>query len=767
MTPFRFFGKFIFLFFVIQVIAPLMTIGQECSFEVFSDEFNYEGEPDPDHWNYETGAGGWGNNERQNYTDERDNSYVSDGTLKIHAKKSETGAWTSARLVTSGKASWLYGRFEIRAKLPRGVGTWPAIWMMPQESVYGTWPKSGEIDIMEHVGYDPGIIHGSIHTEAFNHKDNTQKGGSIEVSDAQDEFHVYSIEWTPDEIKWFVDEEEYFSFSNRNTSYKEWPFDQPFFLILNIAIGGDWGGVEGVDSDLEEAVMEIDYVRVYQDFISDFSVEGPDVAGEGEEVSFSVPSLDNVEYHWEIPSDAQVLSGENSSEITIEWGSSSGTIGCRIVSECEEKEGDVREVRLVKSPQEAPFVLSPLNEENQPLWQVPEQDEGNQFALESTSKGNLKVDYSVSSPQSNPYIRLPLSFLGDFSEFRSVRIPVKVLGGDAPGLLRLDLVDRKGRVNTYDLFKIDDIVSNKHFHIYGHTFSGSISQWDMEQIEEVRLYVNYGGSGRAGEGTFVLGDIRLAPDDYFEDPLTPENDKFEVSTETGSGGWQVNEPVAGEIGLSGGEKLQISYSELAPSSENYIQLNFDQPIDLHDYAKLNFAFSPEGEWPGEIKAAVIDGSGVFNEEDLFTIEDFSFSDEQNTLSYTYGDVEDGGEFLPCRVEALRIWLDKDAEVNHEVDFSIDSIWFSEYNPWNSIFRPKKYLNFKIWPNPAKNSLYFEDLSSDVKSYQIYSMEGRIVTQGTIDYKNTIDVSNLHNGLFVLILRTNNNQVYRGKFQIRK
>jgi len=767
MTLFRFLGKFLFFFLVFQVIASAMTMGQDCSYEVFSDEFDYEGEPNPDHWNYETGGGGWGNNELQTYTDSRDNSYVSNGTLKIHAKKSESGAWTSARMVTSGKASWKYGRFEIRAKLPKGRGTWPAIWMMPQESVYGTWPKSGEIDIMEHVGYDPGIVHGTIHTEAFNHQDGTQKGGRIEVPDAQDNFHVYSIEWTPEEIKWFVDGEQYFSFSNRNATYKEWPFDQPFFLILNIAIGGDWGGAQGIDPELKEAVMEIDYVRVYKDFLPDFEVKGPEAAEEGEEVSFSVPFRDNVDYFWNIPEEAEVIEGEGTNTLTLKWGSTSGPVGCRIVSECEEKEGEVRYVKLIKRPIDAPFVVPSLDDENRPVWHVPEQEGGNSFYLRSVDEA-VQVNYSVESPASNPWIVYPFAFLGDFSEFRAIELPVKVIDGDAPSVLRFDLVDKYGNVNTSDLFKINEIVSNNHFHIYRYTFGGSTAGWRMDEIVEARLYVNYGLSGKMGEGVLQIGDIQLAPEGFFPNILMPKGDRFEVTTETDETGWEVNEMVSEDITLSGGEQIKISYSFSEGSDENYIQLDFDQPVDLHEFREMHVEFAPDGDWPGKIEAAIIDRNGVHNPDDLFIMDNFSFSEDSSSLYHVFGDVEDGGVFLPNRVQSIRLWLDRENGSDGHVEFSINDIWFVPKDPENSIFDQRGFFDGQVWPVPADKFIYFKSDVRIVNSWEIYSLNGRKIAHGKISGReNKIDVSNLSEGFFVLLLESDNGQVFSRKIYIRR
>ena len=163
----------------------------------------------------------------------------------------------------NSKDSWLYGYFEARLKVPVGKGTWPAFWMMPKN--FTAWPLDGEIDIMEHVGYDQNVIHASVHTEAYNHKIGTQKSARRTVPTAATEFHVYAVEWTTSYIKGFVDGVEYFKFSNDNQNNKNtWPFNAPFYLKLNLAWGGDWGGAQGIDPAALPATYEIDYVRVYQ-----------------------------------------------------------------------------------------------------------------------------------------------------------------------------------------------------------------------------------------------------------------------------------------------------------------------------------------------------------------------------------------------------------------------------------------------------------------------------------------------------------------------
>jgi beta-glucanase (GH16 family)/glycerophosphoryl diester phosphodiesterase len=236
---------------------------------VWAEEFNYFGLPDSTKWSYDTSKNskGWGNNEAQWYNAANlQNTQVSDGTLKIIAIEQATSnnKYSSGRLSTKSKGDWKYGKVEVRAKLPSGNGTWPAIWMLSSDNSYGGWPKSGEIDIMEHVGYDTDTVHSTVHTEKYNHVKGTQVGKATAVKTATTEFHVYSIEWQENEIRSYVDGILYFSFPKENSGFEAWPFDQRFHLILNLAIGGNWGGIQGIDNSRFPHVLEIDYVRVYE-----------------------------------------------------------------------------------------------------------------------------------------------------------------------------------------------------------------------------------------------------------------------------------------------------------------------------------------------------------------------------------------------------------------------------------------------------------------------------------------------------------------------
>lgn len=237
---------------------------------VWQDEFNDPREggkavlPSATNWSFETGNHGWGNNELQNYvagisgTDTCAKIY--NRSLKIVAKK--VGSQVLSVRMNSTQ-SWLYGYFEARLKLPVGKGTWPAFWMLPKN--FTAWPDDGEIDIMEEVGYNPNYISSSIHCKAYYHSIGTQKTAEKHVPTAQTEFHVYAVEWTEDFIKGYIDGVKYFEFNNDHQGNKNtWPFNVPFYLKLNLAWGGNWGGAQGVDETCLPATYEVDYVRVFQ-----------------------------------------------------------------------------------------------------------------------------------------------------------------------------------------------------------------------------------------------------------------------------------------------------------------------------------------------------------------------------------------------------------------------------------------------------------------------------------------------------------------------
>jgi beta-glucanase (GH16 family) len=249
---------------------------------VWADEFDKPGLPDASKWTFEEGF--IRNNEQQFYTRARsENARVENGMLVIEARKErfrnpafaaagkekrkpakgrEFAEYTSASVTTSGNVSWTNGRIEVRAKLPTGRGTWPAIWMLGNS---GAWPACGEIDIMENVGFNPDVIHANFHTKKYNHMIGTGKGSKITIPKPYEDFHVYAVEWRPDRLDFLVDKTNYFTFKNEGKGDAAWPYGKPQYLILNIAIGGAWGGQKGIDDSIFPQQMYIDYVRVYQE----------------------------------------------------------------------------------------------------------------------------------------------------------------------------------------------------------------------------------------------------------------------------------------------------------------------------------------------------------------------------------------------------------------------------------------------------------------------------------------------------------------------
>lgn len=235
----------------------------------FADEFDTPGAVDTTRWSFERGY--LRNGELQYYTPCQ-NAYVDkEGHLVIEARSDSafidgaTRPVTSASLTTHGHHDWRYGYVEVRAKVPASLGTWPAIWMLPSDSRYGRWPRSGEIDIMENVGFNPDNIHFSAHTERFNHMHGTQRTKVIQRPDAVNQWHVYAVKWTPDNITWLYDDEPQYSVSrSEGDDWTAWPFDADFYLIINLAFGGGWGGERGVDVSSLPQRFEIDYVHIFE-----------------------------------------------------------------------------------------------------------------------------------------------------------------------------------------------------------------------------------------------------------------------------------------------------------------------------------------------------------------------------------------------------------------------------------------------------------------------------------------------------------------------
>lgn len=272
------------MFFTLAAVGLFALMGHTGEWKlIWADEFDREGPPDPAKWSHEEGF--VRNRELQYYTKGRaENARVENGHLVIEARRErfpnaryqadaperrwqqhrEFADYTSASLTTRGRAAWTCGRIETRVKMPSGRGTWPAIWTLGTNTSQVGWPAGGEIDILEYVGHEPGVVHANVHTRGFNHARGNGRGARLKVPDAETAFHVYALEWTPQKLEFFVDDRKFFTLDNDGKGVDSWPFDAPQYLILNLAIGGAWGGQKGVDDSIFPQRFVIDYVRVYQ-----------------------------------------------------------------------------------------------------------------------------------------------------------------------------------------------------------------------------------------------------------------------------------------------------------------------------------------------------------------------------------------------------------------------------------------------------------------------------------------------------------------------
>ncbi len=321
-------------------LVPSIAIAQSqnpCYELVWSDEFDGP-TIDGTKWGFEVNGRGGGNNELQYYTDRPENAQIVNGKLQIIARAETytgpdgTRQYTSARMRTLNKGDWTYGRIEASMKLPYGQGMWPAFWMLPTNYVYGGWPQSGEIDIMENVGFEPDVVHGTIHYGPA-WPNNKSTGASVAVPNASTQFHTYAIEWEEDEIRWYVDGSLYSVRTPADVAPDFYPFDQDFHLLLNVAVGGNWPGSPDGTTVFPQ-VMEVDYVRVYKG-LNHYAIAGDQTVFTGDTRTYTVGAIANATYSWTIPAGSTITSGQGTNSITVNWAGPSGNITCAVATGCE------------------------------------------------------------------------------------------------------------------------------------------------------------------------------------------------------------------------------------------------------------------------------------------------------------------------------------------------------------------------------------------------------------------------------------------------
>ncbi len=321
-----------FLALFILLISFQTTTFSQCDYQLIWED-NFSGNTlNPNNWSYQIGAGGWGNNELQSYTS--NNTNVTNGVLQIIAENPSNNTYTSSRIRTKDLADFKYGKLEARIKLPEGQGIWPAFWMMPTDNVYGGWPSSGEIDIMEYLGHQTSTSYATCHF-GNSPTDKGQLGNSynLPTGEFSDDFHLFGIEWEENNMKWFLDGILIHEINSPDVAPYNYPFNERFHFILNVAVGGNWPGNPDPTTVFPQT-MEVDYVRVYQ-LLDILELEGPtSLLANTTGSTYTVPVFANATYNWYIPSCATLVSGQGTNEIVVDWGTDGGEINVIIALPC-------------------------------------------------------------------------------------------------------------------------------------------------------------------------------------------------------------------------------------------------------------------------------------------------------------------------------------------------------------------------------------------------------------------------------------------------
>jgi beta-glucanase (GH16 family) len=468
----------------------------QCPVLIWSDEFNDTGLPNSEYWSYDLGQSGWGNQEIQNYTNNLNNIRQEDGRLIIDAFKTGT-TWTSARIKTQNKVSVKYGRIVFRAKLPTGVGTWPALWMLGDNFPTVGWPACGEIDIMEHVGRNQNVIQAALHNpSSFG---NTQNKGSITINTASTEFHEYAVSWNKDRMIFYVDNTPYYTYSPANKTAANWPYDAGHFIIMNLAMGGTFGGP--VDPNLSAARMEIDYVRVYEER-SEPIIEGAKFVFENQKaITYTAPDYGNdIVYNWVVPNGVSIVSGQGSNIITVDWGENDGLIYLYIEGEtgCSSNATSIQ-VTTIVNPVGLKFTAEDFSVEELTGWTKND----NAISLAKTDN-MLHVTYNLSSLK---HIQYEMPKAVNLSDYGILKVRISASASSPLPKLLLTLRDGDGNETISTNFEIPITKNDDQTYTYTYNFDG---KWQLNNpkvnsdfIKSLRIYM------LPGQGNFKLGDIEF------------------------------------------------------------------------------------------------------------------------------------------------------------------------------------------------------------------------------------------------------------------
>jgi beta-glucanase (GH16 family) len=579
--------------FLIIAFSLLPFLAQAQCYElVWSDEFNTGNQPDPTYWTYDLGTGnsGWGNNEIQVYTNNTENVRIEDGHLIIQALRQNGNNWTSSRVKSQGRFNFTYGRIEFRAKLPAGSGTWPALWMLGENITEIGWPACGEIDVMEHVGKAPGRVHASLHTSSsFGATVNTR---TRNVSDFSSAFHLYEAEWTPDAIIFSIDGQPFYTYNPASKTPSTWPFNSPQFIIMNVAMGGNFGSDpqyevggqrNGVDPNLMSATMEVDYVRVYQN-IANPRISGPDLVSPDETgLGYTIAPAVEGTYTWTVPEGAAITSGQGTPTIEVTWGTEPGDISVTVAGNCDTYQR-VFNVATQAVPTGDVFVLDAFSDGTPGGWSAAA-GSGNTINL-TEQDDQMRIDYDISNPAANPNAILRFDQAVDVSATSELQLRIRTFNESGTVSLRADPFDRSGTSkNASPVFRLEPIRDDGEWAWYTFDFSGN---WksnngglvDSTELQGIRLYVNYGFFGRPGADSLWIDQIQMVKPGFTTSvrPVLAKDPGFSLFPNPANGPFFLRKQNPGEGGVVRvyGTLGQLVSEQPWPAGQRTLELNTTQ-----------------------------------------------------------------------------------------------------------------------------------------------------------------------------------------------
>jgi beta-glucanase (GH16 family) len=754
------------LYFVFLMLIIVDYSYSQCYHMVWSDEFDYSGLPDSNKWNYVIWPAGRVNNELQAYTDREKNIRVEDGKLIIQAHHEDTtiqgvaSHYTSGRINSSLKGDWVNGRIEALAKLPAGQGTWPAIWSYPTDGFYGGWPNSGEIDIMEYVGCDPGIIHGTIHTGAYNHTLGTQKGDSY-TGNVESEFHLYAIEWDQQKIDFYFDSIKYFTFINENKTYAQWPFDKRFHLILNLAIGGDWGGYCGpVDNNIFPVQLEVEYVRVYQkaEYIK---IEGDTVVVQSQAgIQYSMPYIEGAEYEWAFPDGAVINGNPDSNIVVVDWGCADGPVNCIMYTPCDTNtftlDVQFEEIKIdgnvfaADSLDNMVFYIPELSNSTY-LWEVPEgavikSGQGTNNIVVKWGEGADTVKLTIDNTCGTMNIIKYLRYYGQYP-YPDPGVPHAV-----PGIINAVEYDYGGEGVAYHDSEADNQGDN-----WGGTGPRLDEGVDTEFNDQGKPNVGWIDDGEWLEYTINAPDttvfmaVRVATNNTSGGPfkvLINDEDRTGDITVSSTGGWaSFTDLMVGEVHLYPADtmlKLDFVNGGFNVSQVIFIERDYESPSTPADlvatlikYTYVNIGWSASSDNVG-VAGYIVYVDGEENQRVAGT------SAKVSNLNY-------GTTYL-IEVAAY----DGQNNISGKTELSVTTLEAPDNVDDNLL---KEYT---IYPNPVSTFLYVESEVA-IKKLVVSGLTGQTLYEANIgSNKHRLNMESYENGLYIITLTDINGVSVRKK-----